>query len=83
MSGWIIVGIVVVGVGAAGYGLHRAALWAEGRGWIYYRRDRPRPLPMGILEELYQPSIEHTVVELSDEAIRAEHEESGADPHDP
>jgi hypothetical protein len=20
------------------YGLHRLALWAEGRGWIYYRR---------------------------------------------
>lgn len=23
---------------AAAYGLHRTALWMEGRGWIYYRK---------------------------------------------
>lgn len=63
--------------------LHRAASWAEGRGWIYYRSEDPKgPLPLGILEEIYQPSVEHLVVEISDEAIRADQDESGADPGD-
>lgn len=75
--------IVIAGGLIAVYGMHRLAVWAEGRGWIYYRRkDRPAPLPMGLLEEIYQPSIEHTIVELSEEAIRADQDESGADPHD-
>lgn len=82
--GWVIAAAVAVVVAAVMlYGLHRLALWAEQRGWIYYRqKDRPGPLPMGILEEIYQPSIEHTIVELSDESIRAEQDETGADPHD-
>ncbi len=72
---WIALGLVVLV--AAGYGLHRAALWAERRGWIYYSKDRPRPLPIGMLEEIYHPSIEHLVVELGEEAIRADQDESG------
>jgi hypothetical protein len=81
--GRVIAAAVVSGVLIAIYGAHRLALWAEERGWIYYRRkDRPAPLPMGMLEEIYQPSIEHMVVEMSDEAIRADHDESGAERDD-
>ena len=79
---WVIAAVVAVAAGVAVlYGLHRAASWAEGRGWIYYRsEDRKGPVPMGILQEIYQPSVEHLVVEISDEAIRADQDEAGADP---
>lgn len=81
---WVIAAVLAVAAGAAVlYGLHRVATWAEGRGWIYYRsEDRKGPLPMGMLEEIYQPSVEHLVVEVSDDAIRADQDESGADPHE-
>ena len=29
------------------YLLHRAALWAEGRGWIYYQRRKPSRSALG------------------------------------
>jgi len=29
------------------YGLHRLALWAEGRGWIYYLRRKPSASSLG------------------------------------
>lgn len=74
---WWWIGAALVLLVAAGYAVHRGALWAERRGWIYYSKDRPRPLPLGIVEEIYQPSIEHLVVELGEEAIRADQDESG------
>jgi hypothetical protein len=49
---------------AAGlHGLHRLALWAESRGWIYYLRKHGGEGAMaGILQDLQthlQPRIEH------------------------
>lgn len=76
---WWIVAAVAVGLVVL-YGLHRAALWAEGRGWIFYRdKDRGRPMPIGILDSIYQPSMEHVYVEAGEEAIRADQAESGDD----
>jgi len=79
---WLLAAVLVAAaIAAVLYGMHRLATWAERHGWIYYRSDdRKGPLPMGMLEEIYQPSVEHTVIELSDEAIRADQDESGADP---
>jgi hypothetical protein len=34
---YVLVGIAVIG---GFYGLHRLAVWAEARGWIYYREKR-------------------------------------------
>lgn len=34
------------------YGLHRLALWAEARGWIYYRQARGGGAGAGILLDL-------------------------------
>lgn len=48
---------------AAVYGLHRLALWAEARGWVYYLRKHGGGGTMaGILHDLQthlQPRIEH------------------------
>jgi len=63
------------------YGLHRLAVWAEGRGWIYYRSHR---MPAGagglaMLEvtTLADPATEHVIEETRAEQARAEQDESG------
>jgi hypothetical protein len=74
--------LIVVGVAALLYGLHRLALFAEARGWIFYKTRAPRVRTLGFLEELVNPSIEYMVEEQSSQEIRADHAESG-DPKDP
>lgn len=59
------------------YGLHRLALFAEGRGWIFYKTRPPRMRTLGLLEELADPSVEYRIEEQSSEGIRADDEESG------
>ena len=75
--------LIVMAAGCAlVYGLHRAALWAEERGWIYYR-NRRGPAPwLGSLEAIYNPEVEHVIEETSAEKIRADQDDSG-DPPDP
>lgn len=79
MSPLIWVPLAVAGFAAVGYGLHRAATWAERRGWIYYRTEGRPPAPwLGTLEAIYKPEIEHVIEESAGEAARADREESGA-----
>ncbi|WP_280357578.1 hypothetical protein [Nocardia otitidiscaviarum] len=54
----LVVGVIVV---------DRVAVWAEGRGWIYWRH-RPRnagvgPSVLGQMESLLSPSYRHVVEE--------------------
>ena len=76
---WFLLAVFVVALlGSAGYGLHRAATWAEQRGWIYYRsQDRPPAPWLGSLDQIYKPEIEHVVEERSGEAVRADQDEAG------
>ena len=66
------------------YGLHRAAGWAEGRGWIHYRRGRGRGAALGnaLLEvhALVEPSKRHVIEERRRECV--DQEDSG-DPPEP
>ncbi len=76
---WIVLAVAAC---ALLYGLHRAALWAEERGWVYYR-NRRGPAPwLGSLEAIYKPEVEHVIEETSAQQIRADQDESG-DPPDP
>ena len=56
--------------------------WAGERGWVYNKYN-PRPPGMGrtlgLLEEMFQPGIEHVVEEQTAEAIRTDQDESGDD----
>jgi hypothetical protein len=56
------------------------------RGWIYNRHN-PRPPgggTLGLLEEIYQPSIRHVIEERSSERARGSQDESGrGDPPSP
>ncbi len=82
--GWLVVVILAVALlGIVAVSGHLLLTWMERRGWIYYRNpDRPRPSTLGLLEEIYQPSIEHVVDEMTSEAIEADQAVSG-DPEEP
>ena len=68
-----VVGLVLVLVAG-----HLLLTWAERRGWVYYRStDRPRPRSLGLLEEIYQPSITHVIDQQVTEETEADQAESG------
>ena len=77
---WVIAGLVLL---ALGYGLHRLALWADGRGYVYYKtKPRFRGSSLGLLESVYNPAMEHVVEERGGERARGSHDESGGDPNE-
>lgn len=66
------------------YLLHRAALWAEDRGWIYYQRRKPSRSALGNAFLEVQAIVEpgkRLLLEARQEEDRAE-DESG-DPPEP
>jgi len=69
---------IAIGLVLVVYGLHRLLMWAEGRGYVYYRNkaDR-RPPPLGFLAQVYKPEMEYVVEEESSEYVRGEDDESG------
>lgn len=61
---WILFGVLIA---FAGYGLHRLALIADRRGWIYYR-TKP-PLGAGSIAAMratvvFDPTLEHVIEEV-------------------
>lgn len=79
------IAIVALGVFALWIGLTAWALhsrWLAERGWVYNKHN-PRPSgggTLGLLEEIYQPSIRHVIEERSEERARGSQDESGAPP---
>jgi len=77
---WFVVGpILAVTIGAAAYGIHRFSVIAGERDWVYNKHN-PRPRgggTLGLLEEIYQPSIQHVIEERSSEKARGSQDESG------
>lgn len=63
-------------------GLHRLAIWMEGRGWIYYRHRGSAAAGSALLEiqSFYRPSVEHVIELRQDAAIRAEEDDEGDPP---
>ncbi len=69
--------VALGGLGLVIYAIHRLAIYAAARGWVYYRNGPKRGYSLGLIEEVFQPSIEHVIEEQSSEAIRADSTESG------
>ncbi len=74
------VAVAVIALGIVVFGIHRVAVAAEARGWIYYRNRPKGPVDLGLLAVIYAPEIEHVIEERSSEAIRRIDEESGDRP---
>ena len=66
--------ILVAGVVLILFALHRVAVWMESRGWLYYRRVKPRSSNLGNafleLQSMLEPGKRH-VIELR----REEHDD--------
>ena len=76
---WWIIGSVAA-LFALAVVFDQIALWAERRGWIYWRRSKRRPSgSLGYLETIFQPSITHVIEEETRERTEAEQDQSGED----
>ena len=77
---WWIVGVIAALL-VAGFMLDRLALWAEARGWIYWRRSPRRGAgSLGFLEPIFQPSMTHVIEEETREQTEAEQDPAGEAP---
>ncbi len=75
---WALVGGVIVTLLLIAFTVHLLLTWFDKRGWVYYRNpNRPPPKSLGILEEIYQPSVSHAIEEETKQAIEADQAESG------
>ncbi len=56
----------IVGVGRALFAIDRLALWAEAKGWIYWRKKRPSTGALGSalmeMNTIANPSTEYVTV---------------------
>ena len=78
---------IVIGAGVVLYALHRLALWAEARGWIYYRSTKhgsSGTLGNALLEiqAMIDPGKKIVLQEIRREKNKTEESESG-DPPEP
>lgn len=77
---WLVVAAIAIVVV---YLLHRLALIADARGWIFYKTTpRFRGSSLGLIESVYNPAVEHLVEERGGERARGSQHESGDDPQD-
>ena len=80
-------GLGVAGTGAAAllvlWGLHRLLLWAEGRGWICYRKKRGSHGGLGATAEfltMYDPSRQHLQQAARESEWKREEDDDGDRP---
>ena len=72
---------VVIGLALLAYAAHRFLLYAERRGWVYYKNKRA-PAGAGAsafmeLMKIYRPEIEHVIEEEHDGELRVTDDETG------
>jgi hypothetical protein len=68
-------------VGVVLFGLDQLALWAERRGWLFYRHEKGKgSVNLGFLDQIYQPAMEHVIEEETTERTVADQAESGDEP---
>ena len=77
----LFVGGVVAGLALLGLGAHRFLLYAEQRGWVYYKHKRA-PAGSGAmafmeLMRIYRPEIEHVIEEERTGDLRVTDDETG------
>jgi len=74
--GYIVIAVLVVVLLLVGVANSR---WAGRKGWVYNTHN-PRPRGAGmprLLDEIYQPGVEHVIEEEASQATRADHDDSG------
>jgi hypothetical protein len=76
--------LILLAAAVALYGLHRLALWAEDRGWIYYLRRKPSGSSLGNafleVQSLIEPEKKQLVEAHKAESVE---EDDQGDPPEP
>jgi hypothetical protein len=73
--GWFLLVVLAL---AVVFAIHRLALWADRRGWVFYKtKPRFRGSSLGLIEEMYHPAHQHVIEEETSEQERADVDESG------
>jgi hypothetical protein len=77
----LIVGGIIVGLALIIFAVHRFLLYAEQRGWVYYKHKRA-PAGSGALAfmelmKIYRPEIEHVIEEERGGDLRVTDDETG------
>jgi hypothetical protein len=74
--------LILLATGAILYAMHRLALWAEARGWIYYLRSKTTSSTLGNafleVQSLIEPGKRHLVEIRQEEAV--EEDDQGEPP---
>jgi len=75
---------VVIGIAVVWFALARFFRYAGRRGWVFNKHNPTpsRPRSLGLLEQIYQPSIQHVIEFEITDRTDAEQDESG-EPPDP
>jgi hypothetical protein len=76
MFGFLFIGVLVLAVVLV---VVMNSRWAGRRGWVYNKHN-PRPPGVGmpkVLDEIYQPSVEHVIEHEASERTKADRSESG------
>lgn len=75
---WVLIGLAV---SAVLYGVHRLAIYADGKGWIYYRTKPPAGAGSRAImraSAVFDPTIEHVIEEVTSDRLVID--ESGEPP---
>jgi hypothetical protein len=76
---WLLGVGAIAGLVATLFHLDRLGLWLEDRGWLYYRRKKPRggvSNLASVLYDLYDPPVKH-VIELKEKKPARPRKETG------
>jgi hypothetical protein len=83
VSSFLAIVAILIVLAVAAVTVHVVLSWMARGGWVYYwTKDRPRPSSLGLVEEIFQPSIDQVTEEQAGEQSRSDQAESG-EPEDP
>jgi hypothetical protein len=78
--------ISVIAAAAGLWGLHRFLIYAENRGWIYYRKKRGSYGGLGVTSNflnMYDPSRKHLQEVIRESEWKRDEDDDGDRPPDP
>ena len=79
MIGFVVLGVLAIALVVV---IVANSRWAAKRGWVFNKHN-PRlsgSANLVLLDQIYQPGVEHVIEEQSSESIRADQDESGDKP---
>ena len=81
MPHWLSICLIIVSIAAALVALDRLALWMERRGWIYWRKIKPKGggIAAGLtaFHELVEPQVRQVIEEREERSAQKQRQDSG------